>query len=167
MANEINFGNKTIKNANLDPATVSGVVSGSANQVVYKNSSNVASGSDDLIFDGSYLTTNIKGYSLKTNMLGNISGSVSINISNGNYVTGTVVGAVTSLIFTGQSSSNTSGFILKLTNGGAYSFAWPTSVKWPSGTAPTLTSSGIDILTFITDDNGVTWRGVLSMADSK
>ncbi len=46
-----------------------------------------------------------------------------------------------------------------LTNGGAYSVAWPSSVKWPGGTAPTLTSSGVDMLTFTTYDGGTTWFG--------
>jgi hypothetical protein len=78
-----------------------------------------------------------------------------------------VTGTVTSLTFSGQSSTNASGFILKLANGGAFSVAWPASVKWPSGTAPTLTVSGTDVLVFVSDDNGTNWRGVLSMADSR
>jgi hypothetical protein len=32
-------------------------------------------------------------------------------------------------------------------------------VKWPGGTAPTLTSSGVDMLTFTTYDGGTTWFG--------
>jgi hypothetical protein len=101
------------------------------------------------------------------NVLGNISGTPTINISNGNFVTATVNGNITSMTFSGQSSTNASGFILELTNGGAFSVAWPLSVKWPSAVAPTLTVSGVDVLVFISDDNGTTWRGVLSMADSR
>lgn len=124
-------------------------------------------GSNDLTTTGSIINAGIKNYSLVQNALGNISGTVEINVSSGNYVTATATGNVTTLTFSGQSSSNTSSFVLKLTNGGAYTIAWPASVKWPSGTAPTLTSSGTDVLAFITDNNGTTWRGVLSMADSK
>jgi len=36
---------------------------------------------------------------------------------------------------------------------------WPGSVDWPAATAPTLTTSGIDILTFMTVDGGTIWYG--------
>jgi hypothetical protein len=59
------------------------------------------------------------------------------------------------------------GFILELTNGGAHTMTWPASVDWPAGVAPSLTSSGVDVLVFVTRDGGTTWRGVLSMRDSR
>jgi hypothetical protein len=123
-------------------------------------------GSNDLTTTGN-LVSNIKNYNLVKNELGSVSGSVTINLASGHFVTATVTGAITSLTLSGQSSTNASGFVLELTNGGAHSIAWPGSVKWPSGTAPTLTSSGVDILAFVTDDDGTNWRGVLSMLDSK
>ena len=54
------------------PTGPTGPVAGSANQVVYKNSSNVAAGSTNLVFDGTNLTCggNVTAYSdesLKTN----------------------------------------------------------------------------------------------------
>ena len=58
-------------------------------------------------------------------------------------------------------------FSLELVNGGTYVITWPASVKWPSGTAPTLTASGTDVLTFYTSDAGTTWRGALTMKDSR
>jgi len=51
---------------------------------------------------------------------------------------------------------------------GSRTVTWPASVHWPSGTAPTLTTTattGTDILTFITTDAGTTWRGVHAVAD--
>lgn len=38
---------------------------------------------------------------------------------------------------------------------------WPASVKWPSGTAPTMTSTNtkIDIITFVSYDAGTSWLG--------
>jgi hypothetical protein len=38
---------------------------------------------------------------------------------------------------------------------------WPASVKWPGGTAPTLTNKGqkTDTFTFLSFDNGTTWLG--------
>ena len=142
---------------------ITGPVSGDANQVVYKNASNIASGSANLTFDGTSLS--IKGYSLAINARGSVSGATTIDLTLGNYVTATIAGSTT-FTFSGQSSTNTSGFVLELTNGGSAAITWP-SVKWPGGTAPTLTVSGVDLLAFITDDNGTTWRGVASMLDSK
>jgi hypothetical protein len=64
----------------------------------------------------------------------------------------------------------TSGFILILTNDG-YStpMTWftgsgssSTPIKWPAGTPPTVTVTGIDIFTFTTPDSGVTWYGIPS-----
>jgi len=59
------------------------------------------------------------------------------------------------------------GFILELTNGGGYTNTWPSAVKWPNGNLPTITTSGTDVFTFITDDGGSIWRGVQTMKDSK
>ena len=38
---------------------------------------------------------------------------------------------------------------------------WPTSIDWPSATAPTLTAtaSAVDYFVFTTDDGGTTWYG--------
>jgi hypothetical protein len=123
-------------------------------------------GSNDLTTTGN-LVANIKNYNLVKNDLGNLSGTVTIDLASGHFVVATLTGAITSLTFSGHSSTNASGFVLELTNGGAYSITWPLSVKWPGGTAPTLTSSGVDVLAFVTDDDGTTWRGVVSMLDSK
>lgn len=124
-------------------------------------------GFNNLTTTGDIVNAGLKNYSLFKNELGNISGSVTIDVSSGNFVTATVTGNITSMTFSGQSATNASGFVLELTNGGAFSVSWPPAVKWPAGTSPTLTVAGVDVLAFITDDNGTTWRGVLSMGDSK
>jgi hypothetical protein len=54
------------------------------------------------------------------------------------------------------------GFVLELTDGGLGTQSWPVTVDWPNGVAPTLSSSGRDILTFITRDGGIRWLGFLS-----
>jgi flagellar biogenesis protein FliO len=110
----------------------------------------------------------IRDYRLVQNSLGNVSGNTTIDISLGNYISANVTGAVTWTFSNAPASSNAAGFILKLSNGGSATQLWPSpSVKWPSGTAPSLTTSGVDTLAFITDDGGTTWRGVLSMSDSR
>lgn len=116
---------------------------------------------------GGSLSGGIKNYSLDTNVLGNVSGNRTINLNSGTFVTGTTTGATTWTFTCTVVSPNATGFILELTNGGSAVQTWPTSTKWPSGTAPELTAAGIDVLVFVTDDAGGTWRGVVSMLDSK
>lgn len=89
-----------------------------------------------------------------------------IDCSLGNYFTKTATGALT-WTFTNVPSSRAFTVILELTNGGIGTQTWPTSVDWPGGTAPTLTASGVDLLGFVTDDGGTTWRGVMLQKDSK
>lgn len=64
-------------------------------------------------------------------------------------------------------ASALSGFVLRLVNGGSASVTFPASVKWPSGTGPALTLAGTDVLLFLTDDNGTTWRGSLAIKDAR
>lgn len=89
-----------------------------------------------------------------------------VDCSTGNYFTKTASGALT-WTFSNAPSSRSYAFILRLTNGGTGAQTWPTSVKWPSGAAPSLTASGVDVLGFLTEDAGTTWRGVALMIDSK
>jgi len=70
---------------------------------------------------------------------------------------------VTSSVFNNPPASGTaSGFTLKvIQDSTTRSIVWPTSVKWPSGVAPSLsTASGaIDIFAFFTHDGGTSWYG--------
>jgi hypothetical protein len=106
-------------------------------------------------------------YASTHNVLGSGSGTRDINLQLGNYVSATVAGATTFTFSNPLSSPNAHGFVLELTNGGSAAVTWPTSVRWPGGEAPILTSSGVDLLIFVTDDAGSNWRGVASMLDSK
>lgn len=92
--------------------------------------------------------------------LGTISTNTTITISNGGYVTATIGGALT---FT-FSSAPAGGCIwnLVLTNGGSAIVTWPGSVSWTGGTAPTLRTSGVDIIRFHSADGGTTWVGELA-----
>lgn len=84
------------------------------------------------------------------------------------YVRSYTVSGATTFVFTNPDAAGiTTTFLLELTNGGAFTITWPTSVKWEGGTQPTLTPSGLDILGFYTRDNGATYRGVLLSRDSK
>lgn len=96
---------------------------------------------------------------------GSVTGVKTLDIAVSNYHTAIVTG-ITTFIFGNVPSGNfASGFVLRLTNAGAFGIVWPASVKWPGGVAPVLTISGVDILVFLTDDDGTTWRGVVSGKD--
>ncbi len=109
----------------------------------------------------------ITRYGTTHNALGSGSGSRTIDIALGNFVSATVAGVTTWTFSNPLAAPAATGFVLELTNGGSAALTWPAAVKWPGGTAPSLTAAGIDVLTFITDDGGTIWRGVVSMLDSK
>lgn len=82
-------------------------------------------------------------------------------------------GAMTAVAYTfafsnPAASGRVTSFTLELNSGGtASSITWPTSVDWAGGAAPIFTTSGIDLLTFITRDGGTTWLGFISGLDMK
>jgi len=131
------------------------------------NIANITSTGTVLFTDGEVVRPKFKDYALTINALGSGSGTRTVNLELGNYITATVAG-VTTFAFSNPPASAAGGFILELTNGGSSTVNWPASVtKWPGGVAPTLTASGVDVLVFVTDDSGTTWRGIASMLDSK
>jgi hypothetical protein len=110
----------------------------------------------------------IKDYAITTVAKGNLGATPVFDVSTGNHQTGTVNQTITSSTFTNPTASDEyCGFVLSLTNGAAFSVTWPTSVDWAGGTAPTLTTSGLDILHFFTYDGGTIWHGVVLSTDSK
>jgi hypothetical protein len=98
--------------------------------------------------------------------LGDISGNTSCDLLLGNVFSATVLSTTTFTFDNAPSGTWMTGFILYLTDGGS-NVSWPVTVAWPSGVAPTLASSGTDILVFTTIDDGVTWHGVLASGDSQ
>jgi hypothetical protein len=81
-----------------------------------------------------------------------------IDLATGNYFTKTISGTTTFTISNAASSGTVNSFILQLTNGGSATVNWFSGVKWAGGTAPTLTSSGVDVLGFYSIDGGTTWE---------
>jgi hypothetical protein len=105
---------------------------------------------------------NLKDYGEITNALGNTTGAKTIDLTAGNSVTATTTGATTWTFSNPTASDELCSFSLKLVNGGSAAQNWPSSVDWPSATAPTLTTSGTDVLVFITCDGGTTWYGFVA-----
>ena len=95
-------------------------------------------------------------------------GTQDIDMTDGNVTTATVDTSANTFTFSNPPASGKCGsFTLILTNGGSQTGTWPTSVDWAGGTAPTLTTSGIDVLTFTTVDGGTIWYGFAAGLDMK
>ena len=83
--------------------------------------------------------------------------ALDIDCSTANYFTKTINGAST-FTFSSPPASRAYAFALELTHTSG-TITWPTSVKWPKDTAPTLTTGKTHIFIFVTDDGGTRWRG--------
>ena len=102
----------------------------------------------------------LNDYSERVTALGTISNSpYVINIENGNVQTLTVGGNFTAAFLNPPASGAAGSLTLIITNGASSTLTWPSSVKWSGGTAPSLSSSGTDIVSFTTIDAGTTWYG--------
>ena len=113
--------------------------------------------------------TEIAVYSEDVNAIGATGGGTQdIDLTLGNVVTATVDTSANTFTFSNPPASGKCGsFTLILTNGGSQTVNWPGAVDWAGGTAPTLTTAGIDVLTFTTVDGGTIWYGFLAGADMK
>ena len=103
----------------------------------------------------------VKDYGETVNVIGSTGGGTQdIDLEAGNVVTATVDTSANTFTFSNPSTSGEScRFTLILTNGGRQTVNWPASVDWAGGSAPTLTTSGVDVLAFTTVDGGTIWYG--------
>jgi len=92
------------------------------------------------------------------------SNATAVNLRTGTNFSHTLTENTTFSFSNPASSGKVSAFTLKLVqDSGASGFTvtWPSSVDWPSATAPTLTAtaSAVDYFVFITHDGGTTYYG--------
>ena len=85
-------------------------------------------------------------------------GANAVDCSAGNYFTKTITGATT-FTFTNVPTGVAYTFTMEVTLNGSNAITWPTSVKWPADTAPSITDGKTQLFVFITDDGGTRWRG--------
>jgi hypothetical protein len=106
-------------------------------------------------------TPEMKDYAETINAIGGTGGGTQdIDLTAGNVVTATVDTSTNTFTFSNPSATGKScSFTLILTNGGSQTVVWPGAVDWPAATAPTLTATGVDVLTFFTLDAGTIWYG--------
>ena len=94
-------------------------------------------------------------------------GALTLDLSNSTIFNVNLNASVTSLTISNApaTSNKATGFILILTaDGTARTIAWPLSVKWANGSAPSITSTNgkKDVLTFFTADNGTSYNAFIS-----
>jgi hypothetical protein len=83
--------------------------------------------------------------------------ALDIDCSAGNYFTKTI-SANSTFTFSNAPASRSFAFTLELTHTSG-AVTWPTEVKWPGDTAPTITDGATSLFVFVTDDGGTRWRG--------
>ena len=81
-----------------------------------------------------------------------------VDCATGSYFTKTITGATT-FTFTNVPTGVAYAFTFEVTLNGSNAITWPSSVKWPADTAPTITDGKTQLFVFITDDGGTRWRG--------
>ena len=111
----------------------------------------------------SITTPVITGYTETAPSIANSSTAVTLSLSSGTVLSYTLTGNCT---FTMPTATSGTSFIVKLIQDGTGSrTATFTSVKWPSGTAPTITvtaTTGLDILSFVCINS--VWYGTFAQA---
>jgi hypothetical protein len=160
----IQLGNTvtTLNNMMYANVTISSVATTFPNN--YLSNSTVTLGNATLTLGGTTSTvgnltvsnTTVTNYTESVVAIGNSSTAQTISLTNGTVQTVTLTGNCT---FTMPTAVAGKSFIL-IVNTGAGGFTGTfTSVKWPSNTAPTLTTTASrwDILTFVAD--GTNWYG--------
>lgn len=90
-----------------------------------------------------------------------------VDLSTGSLFVKTISAATTFTVSNVPTTGTLASFMMDITNGGAYTITWWSNIKWAGGTAPTLTSSGRDILGFFSYDAGTTWVGLVLAKDVK
>ena len=83
--------------------------------------------------------------------------ALDVDCSTGNYFTKTI-NADSTFTFSNVPSSRAYSFVLELTHTSG-TVTWPSSVKFPADTAPTLTTGKTHLFVFETNDGGTRFRG--------
>jgi hypothetical protein len=83
--------------------------------------------------------------------------NLDIDCSQGNYFTKTI-SSTSTFTFSNVPSSRAYMFAIEITHQSG-TINWPTSVKWPFDTPPTINTGLTHIFIFITDNGGTRWRG--------
>ena len=88
--------------------------------------------------------------------------NATVDCSTGNYFCHTAAASTAYAFSNVPASGRSYAFTLEVYHTGG-TLSWPSEVKWPGDTAPTLTTSKTHLFVFITDDGGSRWRGIANV----
>jgi hypothetical protein len=78
--------------------------------------------------------------------LGSISGTQTLNLATASEWTMTITGATTIAFSNVPAAGNSQVVYIRFTNAGSAAITWPSGTQFPAGTAPTFTTSGVDLI---------------------
>jgi hypothetical protein len=118
---------------------------------------------DSLLTDSGSNVVFDKQYSVTLNNAGNSSTALTVDFNSSNVQLITLTGNVT-LTFSNPLSGGRYVLLLKQDATGSRTVTWPSSVLWPGGTAPTLTTGAakVDVITFVYDSVNSKYYGGFS-----
>ena len=110
----------------------------------------------------------LKDYGEVTNAIGSIGGGTQdIDLELGNVISGTVDTSTTTFTVSNPTASDElCSLTIILTNGGSQTVNWPASFNWEGGTAPALTTAGVDVISAFTIDGGTAFHAFAASLDS-
>ena len=96
-------------------------------------------------------------------------GTLTLNLENGNVFRVSRNANITTVTISNPPASGNAGSFTLIfdANGTSYTTTWPAAVKWPSGIAPTITTTSgrSDVFVFYTNNAGTTWYAMTSGQD--
>ena len=145
-------------------AWISQAAGAATGNVTYGNATVSLGGTSSTIGNIAIANVTITNYVETLQAVGTVGASATLALTTGTFLTATLT-ASTPCTFTMPSAVGGKSFILKLIQASSgMTTATFTSVKWPGGTAPTITAtaSAVDILSFVSD--GTNWYGTFVQA---
>ena len=114
--------------------------------------------------DANGVVTFDNGISEEYTAVTSTSNSTTVDLQDGTNFSHTLTENTTFTFSNPAASGKVSSFTIKIVqdaSASGFTVTWPTSVDWPSATAPTLTAtaSAVDYFVFITHDGGTTYYG--------
>ena len=152
-----------------------GVAHGSATGIAMDVNGDMTLGGGIVCSDEVLSGAQMKDYGETINAIGSITAGTDADVSNGNVQSVTFTANTFNFGLTNALASHSASLTLIITNGGLATATWLSgahggggaAVDWAGGSAPTLTNSGIDALTFTTINGGTQWYGFPAGIDLK
>lgn len=128
---------------------------------------NAATVTDGVYLTGAQSVGGVKSFTNAVREKSSVIINADIDLSLANHFTKTITAATTFTLTNVPATGTFMSFVLELSNAGGYTITWWSNVKWPGGIAPTLSTSGRDVIMFFTHNAGTTWTAILAGRDVK